>query len=86
LYTPGFPKQSPIESAEKNTWLLDVLQHANHDLATALNHPEYGQLLAETDAADTTPREYLYLDDRRLAMVASTPQSGTSEYSFYGTA
>jgi hypothetical protein len=29
----------------ENTRLLDVLQHLNHDLSTALNHPEEGQLL-----------------------------------------
>ncbi len=53
---------------------------------TVFHYNLRGQLLAETDAAGTTRREYLYLDDQRLAMVAGTSQPSASIYSFYGTA
>jgi RHS repeat-associated protein len=53
---------------------------------TVFHYDLGGRLLAETDAAGTTLREYLYLDDRRLAMVARASQPSASKYSFYGPA
>ena len=53
---------------------------------TVFHYDLNGQLLAETDATGANPlREYLYLEDQRLAMVAGTSQSNASIYSFYGT-
>jgi RHS repeat-associated protein len=53
---------------------------------TVFHYGPRGRLLVETDAEGTTLREYLYLDDRRLAMVASTSPPSASKYSFYGPA
>ena len=52
---------------------------------TVFHYDLSGQLLAEADAEGHPLREYLYLDDQRLAMVAGMFQPSTSIYSFYGT-
>jgi RHS repeat-associated protein len=53
---------------------------------TVFHYDLRGRLLAETDAAGKLLREYLYLENQRLAMVASTSQPRASEYSFHGPA
>ncbi|MEN8128818.1 MAG: RHS repeat-associated core domain-containing protein [Pseudomonadota bacterium] len=53
---------------------------------TVFHYDPDGRLLAETDAQGTTLREYLYLGDRRLALVVGEHPGTGYRYTFQGPA